>query len=158
MRGRAVRDEAPVSFLSRLRGERPDREPHGDDRFACELAAVTRNLRAVLGSRKGCSVVTDLGLGDYEGREGVDGVYQPHVATKDILAVLIPEIEQAVRRFEPRLTDPSVEPTARDQALRAIFVLRGVLSGRRVRFRISLHTVFRNVEIEVLPGLPVEVA
>lgn len=158
MSGRAVRDESPVSFLSRLRGERPDREPHGDDRFARELAAVTRNLRAVLGSRKGCSVVTDLGLGDYDGREERDGVFQPHIAASQILAVLIPEIEQAVRRFEPRLLDPAVERATRDEALRAIFVLRGVLSGRRVRFRVSLHTVFRNVEIEVLPGLPIEEA
>jgi predicted component of type VI protein secretion system len=135
--------------LSRLGGRRPDPEPCGDARFERELRAVSRNLAAVLNSRKGTgSVVADFGLGDYEGGRARDGTLGPHIATKDILAVLVPEIRAQVARYEPRLADPEVTVLGRDRDLRAVFVLTGVLSGRRMRFRLALHTVFRNVEVD----------
>ena len=144
-----VRDEAPVSFLSRLGGGRPDDEPEGEARFEREVLAITRNLAAVLNTRKGTgSVVADLGLGDYEGTIAPDGSFQARIATKDVLAALVPEIGAQVARYEPRLADPAVAVVGRDRDLRAIFALTGLCSGRPVRFRLSLHTLFRDVVVE----------
>jgi predicted component of type VI protein secretion system len=145
-----IRDEAPVSFLSRLGGRRPEQEPADEARFDREVLAVTRNLTAVLNSRKGTgSVVADFGLGDYEGLRAPDGTWEPHLATQDILSVLVPEIGAQVARYEPRIKDPRVAVLGRDEHLRAIFAVTGVISGRRVRFRLALHSVFRDVRVEV---------
>ena len=144
-----VRDEAPVSFLSRLRGRRPDREPTENARFEREILAVVRNLTAVLNSRKGTgSVVADFGLGDYEGMRAPDGTLSLHLATKDILSVLVPEIRAQVARYEPRIADPAVTVVGRDRDLRAVFALTGSVSGRPARFRLALHTLFRDVVVE----------
>lgn len=149
MKDLRVRDEAPVSFLSRLRGRRPPREPTDDQRFDLVIRAIRRNLHAIFNTRKGSGcVVPEYGLGDYEGKEGAAGLPEPRLGTKDILAVLVPEIEHQVRRFEPRIADPSVETLGRDHELRVLFAVKGAVAGRPVRFRIALHTVFRDVTVE----------
>jgi type VI secretion system protein len=144
-----VRDEAPVSFLSRLAGDRPDREPSEEERFARELLAVSRNIGAVLNSRKGYgSVVSAFGLGDYEGSLDEEGTWEIHLGTRDILSVLLPELTEQLARFEPRLLAPKVKVLGRDGNLRAVFSIEGSLSGRPVRFRVALHTIYRDVVVE----------
>ncbi|WP_437509740.1 GPW/gp25 family protein [Sorangium sp. So ce1099] len=198
MRARRVRDEGPVSFLSRLSGDRPPRELSEDERFARERLAIARNLAAVLNTKKGVgSVVADLGLGDYEGKREGDAI-APHFGVrskKEMLPDLTAEIEQQVLCFEPRLKAPSVTfeehlselsvaalrpdggrtvfekhlselsvaalgpdggrtlsalrgPGAgRPSAPYAAFSIRGSLRGRRARFRIALHTKYRDVVV-----------
>lgn len=149
MKDLRVRDESPVSFLSRLRGRRPSRELTEDQRFEREVLAIRRNLEAVFNTRKGSgSVVSAYGLGDYEGKVADDGTPEPLMGTKDILAVLEPEIERQVRSFEPRIVDPSVERLGRDHDMRAAFAVKGAVAGRPVRFRIALHTIFHDVTVD----------
>lgn len=148
MKRARLRDEGPVSFLSRL-GGRGAGEPTPDERFRREVAAVIRNLEAIFNTRKGVGcVVRSFGLGDYEGLTTRDGTNQPRLGTKEILRVLVPEIEAQVRRFEPRIVGPSVEVLGRDAWMRALFGVRGAVSGRQLRFRLALHTVYRDVEVE----------
>lgn len=149
MKPRRVRDEAPVSFLSRIRGERPAAEPAPEERARRELAAVARNLEAIFNTKKGVgAVLAGFGLGDYEGYPGAEDGFNPRMGTKAILAALLPELVDQVRRFEPRLADPAVEVLGRDRELRALFAIRARLGGRPARFRLALHTVYRHVEVE----------
>jgi predicted component of type VI protein secretion system len=142
-----LRDEGPVSFLSRL-GGRGAVEPAPEERFRREIAAVIRNLESIFNSRKGVGcVVADYGLGDYEGVTLKDGTHQARLGTKDILGVLMPEIEAQVRRFEPRIVGPKVERLGRDGRMSALFALHGAVSGRQLRFRIALNTIYRDVEV-----------
>lgn len=155
MMPRRVRDEAPVSFLSRLGSKRPDSELSDEARFEREVVAITRNLGAVLNSRKGTSsVVSDFGLGDYEGESAPGGAPRPHLATKEVLAVLVPELAAQVARYEPRIADPRVEVLGRDRKLYALFEVTGSVAGRPARFRLALHTVYRNVLVEADTGGP----
>jgi predicted component of type VI protein secretion system len=141
-----IADEAPVSFFSRLRGERPAREPAGDLRFSREILAIERNLESILNTKKGAgSVVSTFGLGDYEGSERADGEPDPYLGTRAILAVLVPEILDQVRRYEPRIAHPRIEKPGRDGRLRVIFTVNGAVSARPARFRITFDTVYRNV-------------
>jgi predicted component of type VI protein secretion system len=143
-----VRDEGPASFLSRL-GGRDAGEPVPEERFRREVAAVLRNLESIFNSRKGVGcVVADYGLGDYEVATLADGTQQPRLGMKDILGVLMPEIEAQVRRFEPRIVGPKVEKLGRDGRMSALFALHGAVSGRQIRFRIALNTLYRDVEVQ----------
>ena len=133
-----VREEAPVSFLSRLGGKRPTEEPLDDARIEREILAVTRNLTALLNSKKGTgSVVPDLGLGDYEA----------YLSTRELLPVLVAEIGAQIARHEPRLAGPKVVVDGRDRDLGALFTVTGAVAGRPVRFRLALHTVYRGVTV-----------
>jgi predicted component of type VI protein secretion system len=144
-----LRDEGPVSFLSRLGGRGAGGEPRPEERFRREVAAVIRNLEHIFNSRKGVGcVVASFGLGDYEAVTLADGTQQPRLAAKRILRVLVPEIEAQVKKFEPRIADPAVEPLGRDSRMRAIFAVRGAVSGRQVQFRVALDTVYRDVEVQ----------
>lgn len=135
-----------MSFFSRLRGVRPAREPTGDLRFSREILAIERNLESILNTRKGTgSVVSTFGLGDYEGTERADGEIAPNLGTAAILAVLVPEILDQVRRHERRIADPRVEIAGRDGRLRVIFTVNGAVSSRPARFRVTFDTVYRNV-------------
>lgn len=148
MRRARLRDEGPVSFLSRL-GGRGAGEPAPEERFRREVAAVIRNLEHIFNSRKGVGcVVASFGLGDYEGVTLADGTAQPRLGTKEILRVLVPEIEAQVRQFEPRVVGATAEALGRDARMRAIFAVRGAVSGRPIRFRLALDTVYRNVEVQ----------
>jgi predicted component of type VI protein secretion system len=148
VRSARVRDEAPVSFLGRLRG-RGAVEPAQGERFRREVAAIVRNLEAIFNTKKGVGcVIPDYGLGDWEGRIGEGGECQPRLATKDILDVLGPEIEAQIRRFEPRVTSLSAQKPRRDGRLRVVFTLDCVVEGRPVRLRVALHAVYRDVTVE----------
>ncbi len=148
MKRARLRDEGPTSFLSRL-GGRGAADPTPEQRFRREVAAVIRNLESIFNTRKGVGcVVADYGLGDYEGVTTRDGKTQPRLGTKDLLKVLVPEIEAQVRRYEPRLVGPSVEVLGRDVWMNAVFAVSGAVSGRSVRFRLALHTVYREVVVE----------
>lgn len=148
MKRSLLRDESPVSFLSRLRG-RGTTAIAPDDRFRSEVLAILRNLESILNTRKGTGcIVADYGLGDYDGRTASDGANGLRIGTKEILGVLVPEIEAQVRRFEPRIEDPSVEALGRDGRMGVIFGLRGAVSGRPVRFRVSLDTIYRAVHVD----------
>lgn len=148
MRRARLRDEGPVSFLSRL-GGRSAGEPAPEERFRREVAAVIRNLESIFNSRKGVGcVVPGYGLGDYEGATLADGTTQPRLGTKDILRVLVPEIEAQVRRFEPRIAGPRVEVLGRDGRMGALFAVHGAVSGRQIRFRLALDTIYRDVEVQ----------
>ncbi len=147
MKPSSPREEAPVSFMSRLRG-RSRAEPVPEERFRREVRTVARNLEAIFNTRKGVGcVLPDYGLGDYEGSLAEDGTPEPRMGTKDILAVLVPEIEMQVCRFEPRIEGPNVEVLGRDGMMQVLFAVRGLVSGRSVCFRLALHTVYRNVTI-----------
>jgi predicted component of type VI protein secretion system len=82
------------------------------------------------------------------------------MGTKEILRVLVREIEAQVRRFEPRVEapsvevlgryarDPSVDVLGRDARMGAVFAVRGAVSGRPIRFRLSLDILYRDVRVE----------
>ena len=50
--------------------------------------------------------------------------------------------------FEPRVVGPTAEALGRDARMRAIFAVRGAVSGRPIRFRLALDTIYRAVEVQ----------
>ena len=120
-----------MSFFERLSGNWDDPTIEG----------VARNLQAVLNAKQGhAAAVESFGLGSYD----------RYFATSPLVAELIREMLEQIRRFEPRLREPSIVLAGVDQELWARFSLKGVCDGRPCAFTIHFHTMFRHVR--VLPG------
>jgi predicted component of type VI protein secretion system len=120
-----------VSFRDKLAGGVQD----------STVTSVARNLEAVLNAKKGYSAVVEVyGLGDHE----------VHFATKPLVDALVAEMTEAVRRFEPRLARPAVRLIGKDRSLWVELELVGEIAGKRVGFAVLLHSVLRNVRVELL--------
>jgi predicted component of type VI protein secretion system len=104
------------------------------------LESVALNLGAVLGSRRGhAGAVPVFGLGEHDVYE----VVKPHIDA------LSEDMLDQVRRFEPRLTAPSIRYTGRDGWHWAQFELTGSVEGTKQSFLISFHVVLRDVRVTV---------
>lgn len=122
------------SFIGRLIGE--------PSQPLVEVVAL--NLENVLNTRKGSgSVIREFGLGDYE-RAGT---------THDAVLILVEEIAQQCRRYEPRLFEPKVSLLGRSGYDEVRFELQGVLGGRRQLFWLDLSTSNRTVKINIVKEL-----
>jgi type VI secretion system lysozyme-like protein len=118
-----------MSFLSKLA-----RLPPED-----ELDAIVRNLGYVLNAKKGvASFLPSFGLGDYE----------PLAGTKAPLEVLRQEIDAAVRRYEPRLEEPSVTVVGRDPRLWMRFLLAGTVLGEPRKLYVDFHSTYHEVVVK----------
>jgi predicted component of type VI protein secretion system len=109
--------------------------------------SVVRNLESVLNSKRGYSAAVEVyGLGRADGyfaaRPLVDGV------VKDML--------EAIRAYEPRLTNPSLTLNGRDHDLWVNFDLKGMVGGARCLFTLQFHCVFRNVRVCLVRHSPVD--
>ena len=121
------------SFLARLTGAAP--RP--------EIEAVARNLEHLLNTRKGCgSVVAELGLGDYEAAPNT------HHAVLSLRA----EIEQLVRKYEPRLREPRVTLLGGLGTCHVIFELQGMVGADRHVILLNIDTTTRHVTVTLERG------
>ncbi len=120
-----------MSFRDKLAG--------GEDEST--LDSVAGNLEVLLNAKKGYSAVVEVfGLGDHEA----------HFATKPLVDSLVAEMTEAVRQFEPRLARPSIRLVRRNRSMWVELHLVGEISGKRVGFLVLLHSVLRNVRVELL--------
>lgn len=116
------------AFLGRLAQRAP----------ASMAAEIVRNLGFVLNTRKACgSVVTDLGLGDFEA-EGT---------TQRALDVLCGELLAAVRRHEPRLAEPAVRLLGRWRYNMVRFELAGRIDDQPCTLDVDIDTTTREVAV-----------
>jgi predicted component of type VI protein secretion system len=110
-------------------------------RSASLAESVARNLQAVLNAKEGYAASVEVfGLGRYDGHHG----------NRQLLDVLIGEILEKVRDFEPRLREPALALVGRDHLLWVRFVLTGLCDGVPCTYVVLLHSVFRHVR--VVPG------
>lgn len=124
-----------MSFLKRFS------HPHKRHVPTDELEHVISNITAVLNTKQGFgSVVRQLGIGEYFER----------LSSRDALVTLQTEIEEEIRKFEPRLSDFEIESLGKTADLHMVFELRGIVAGARCRLRILFSTMFGNVVIERL--------
>ena len=122
-----------MSFLKRFVS------PHAPHNRHDELEHVISNVSAVLNTKQGFgSLVRSLGIGDYLERPG----------SRDAIQTLRNEIEQEIRKFEPRLTEMELLLLGRTADLHMAFDLTGRVAGKRVKLRILFNTMFGNVLIE----------
>lgn len=128
----------PRSFLGRLlapTGAAPADQP------LVELVAL--NLENVLNTRKGTgSVIREFGLGDYERAAN----------THDAVLILIEEIAEQCRRYEPRLRAPEVTMLGRPAFDAIRFELCGELDGRAQLYWLDLNTGSRHVVVTIIGG------
>lgn len=103
--------------------------------------SIARNLQAVLNAKEGYAASVEVfGMGRYDG----------HYGHRELLAILVEEILEKVRDYEPRLKEPALTLVGREQTLWVRFLLTGVCAGAPCSFVILLHSVFRHVR--VVPG------
>lgn len=103
-----------------------------------EVAGVLRGLRALLTARKGyASALPDYGLGDWDVEAGTDA----------LIRGLAQEIEEAVRRYEPRLEGPRVTAARPDGGLWVALELTGRIGGGERAARVRVHAATREVEV-----------
>ncbi|MFS8066046.1 MAG: GPW/gp25 family protein [Byssovorax sp.] len=106
------------------------------------LAAIARNLMAVLNARRGYSAGTHVfGLGDHNVYEEA----KPH------LDALVADMTDQVRRHEPRLIRPAVRYLGREGSLWARFEISGTVLGEPQRFKVLFHVILRDAEVVLLP-------
>lgn len=128
----------PRSFLNRLMA--PLNSPVPEQPLV-ELVAL--NLENVLNTRKGTgSVIREFGLGDYERAAN----------THDAVLILVEEIAEQCRRYEPRLRAPEVEMLGRTAIDAIRFELRGELDGRTQLYWLDLNTSSRHVIVSIIKG------
>lgn len=119
------------SFITRLIG--------GPSQPLVELIAL--NLMNMLNTRRGSgSVIREFGLGDYERAP----------TTHDAVLILVEEIAELCRRYEPRLADPKVELLGRSGYEQLRFELAGRVGGRRQAFWLDMNTSSRQVTIAIV--------
>jgi predicted component of type VI protein secretion system len=100
--------------------------------------SVARNLEALLNAKEGYSAsVAVFGIGSYDG----------HYAHRKLVDVLIGEMLQKVRVFEPRVKDPALFLVGRYRALWVLFRLTGRCDDTSCSFEIFFHSIFRNVRV-----------
>ncbi len=105
------------------------------------VEAIARNLEAVFNTKKGYGASLDVyGLGAYDAQSGF----------KPLIAALCQEMEEVIRAFEPRLIEPAVRVTGRDERLWVHLSISGTVDGRPRAFRVLFHSVFRNVRVFAL--------
>jgi type VI secretion system lysozyme-like protein len=119
------------SFIGRLIGE--------PSQPLVEVVAV--NLENVLNTRKGSgSVIREFGLGDYERA----------ATTHESVLILIEEIAELCRRYEPRLREPKVSLLGRSGYDELRFELEGQLAGHRQLFWLDMSPNHRTVKITIV--------
>lgn len=103
-----------------------------------EIAGVLRGLRALLTARKGyASALPDYGLGDWDVEAGAEALVRG----------LAQEIEEAVRRYEPRIERPRVTAARPDGGLWVALELTGRIGGVERAARVRVHAATREVEV-----------
>lgn len=107
------------------------------------LAAIARNLDAVLNARRGYAAAQVFGLGDHNVYEEA----KPH------LDALIADMTEQVRRFEPRLGTPTVRYAGHEGTLWARFELTGAVLGVRQTFKVLFHVILRTAKVTA-PSAP----
>jgi type VI secretion system protein len=115
------------------------------DRFAYtktrsdELDHVVENLTAILNTKQGYgSVIGSLGIGGYLSRQ----------ASREAVSELTREIDEGIRRYEPRLKDMELKLLGRTADLQLCFEITGKVSGKRCKLRLMFDTTFGNVSLE----------
>lgn len=121
------------SFITRL--TRAEARPEVED--------IASNLGHVLNSRKACAVISEVGLGDYE--------IAPNA--RDAVLLLQAEIEQLVRRCEPRICDARVSLLGRHGYANVRLQLQALLRGAQQLFWLDLNTTTRHVEVSIVKEL-----
>ena len=107
-----------------------------------ELVAL--NLENVLNTRKGAgSVIREFGLGDYEDAPN----------THEAVLVLLDEIPEQCRRYEPRLHSPQLSILGRAAVDVIRFELSGELGGGPQLFWLDMNTQTRSVVITIIKGM-----
>lgn len=120
-----------MSFLDKLAGATG---------ASSEAAGIAQNVQHALNTKRGYGAVREaFGLGRYD----------MYVASKPLVKELIAEMLEVIDRFEPRLGDPSISLVGQDRKFWVRFVLEGTVSGEKQRFSIRMHSIFRNVEVDV---------
>jgi predicted component of type VI protein secretion system len=117
-----------VSFFGKLAG-RPDEDA---------LESVARNLEAVLNAKQGHAASVEVfGLGGHDGT----------LAQKAFVSALVSGMLEQIKRFEPRLAEPSLTLVGRDRNLWVRFQLTGRCRGEPCAFAVLFHSVFRHVRV-----------
>ena len=99
---------------------------------------IARNLEAVLNAKEGYAASVEVfGIGRYDG----------HYAHRRLIEVLIGEMLEKVKTFEPRVKEPAICLVGRYRALWALFRLTGRCNDQPCSFEIFFHSVFRNVRV-----------
>lgn len=120
-----------MTLMSKLAGSPPENP----------LAAIARNLTAVLNARKGYAAGTQVfGLGDHTVFEEA----KPHIDR------LVADILDQVRRHEPRLDAPMVLYAGREGSLLARFDISGMVLGARQTFKVLFHVILRNAQVALV--------
>ena len=70
-----------------------------------------------------------------------------YISSRDALEAIVAGMLEQVVRFEPRVELPVIRLVAPDSALWARFELSGKVNGRKARFAIHFHAIFRNVRV-----------
>jgi predicted component of type VI protein secretion system len=108
--------------------------------------SIARNLEAVLNAKEGyAGSVEVFGIGRYDGEN----------AYRRLVEVLIAEMLEKVKSFEPRVKDPVISLEGRYRALWALFRLTGRCNDQEYSFEIFFHSVFRNVRVIPRAAVPV---
>jgi predicted component of type VI protein secretion system len=118
------------------------------------LAAIARNLDAVLNARRGYSGALEIfGLGDHDafvakqGNTKASGDESPPKPAASTVAALAGDMLEQVLRFEPRLVGPTVRYVGRYESMWARFEITGSVQGTKQVFPVRFHVVLRNVQV-----------
>jgi type VI secretion system protein len=103
------------------------------------LEHVMRNVQALLNTKEGYGYfLPGFGLGGYTDEAGSGGLVE----------ALATEMEEEIRRHEPRLEDVEVTVRGRDSSLWLHFGLSATLEGQRYRLRVLFDTITGQVRLE----------
>jgi len=103
-----------------------------------ELASIVENLNHILNTRRGYgSFLTDYGISDLSDRTNRDQLQ---------LAVMA-EVEECIRRFEPRLLLRKIEPVDAESGLRMAFRLDCDVRSTQKPFRIVFDTLYSSFDV-----------
>ncbi|WP_428261494.1 GPW/gp25 family protein [Haliangium sp.] len=117
-----------MSFLSRLARTMPE----------SARAGIVRNLNQVLNAKKGYgSVMSGFGLGDFETRW----------SNGELQSSLTRELEEAVRRYEPRLVDPLVVLIGSHRRWWIRWRLSGTVAGAEAVFAVDMDIRYRDIVV-----------
>lgn len=102
---------------------------------------IARNLGFIFNTRKGCgSVLPDFGLGDYELASN----------THQAVEVLRAELLAAVRRHEPRISEPKVHLLGGYHHDMVRFQIAGVVDGAACAFDVDIDTTTQEALVRVV--------
>ena len=107
------------------------------------LAAIARNLQAVLNARRDYAAAQVFGLGDHN-------VYE---WPKPRLDAMMADMTEQVRRFEPRLHAPAVRYAGHEGTLWVRFEITGAVLGAPQTFKVLFHVILRTAKVTA-PAAP----